>query len=120
MDCGNKSRALLGLLVLALMLTNHTKAADSPEEKQKCIEQLNGMTSCLPYLGGGAKAPTPECCDGLEQAIKNNNKRCICVIIKDLNDPDLGLKVNLTVFLGLPSICKAPDNFSQCPGMCNS
>ena len=104
------------LLVLTLILMNYDCAkADSAEEKQKCAEQLTGLATCLPYLGGDAKAPTPDCCDGLKQNIKNN-KKCIRVILKDRDDPDLGLKINLTLALGMPSLCKAPDNFSQCPG----
>ena len=120
MDSRCKSKAFLRLLVLTLMLINNTETAESPEDKKKCLQLLNRMSSCLPYHGGGAKAPTQGCCDALEQVLKNNNKRCICIVIKDKNDPDMGLNINLTIGLGLPSVCKAPDNFSQCPGKCNS
>ncbi|KAK7315040.1 hypothetical protein VNO77_33572 [Canavalia gladiata] len=103
------------VLTITLMLINHAMG-DSAQEKQKCAEQLTGVATCLPYLGGDAKAPTPDCCSGLIQAFKNN-KKCICVILKDRDDPDLGLKINITIALGLPSLCKAPDNLSQCPAL---
>ncbi|XP_061339882.1 non-specific lipid transfer protein GPI-anchored 14-like [Gastrolobium bilobum] len=103
------------VLAIALMLINHAMG-DSAQEKQKCAEQLTNIATCLPYVGGNAKAPTPDCCSGLIQAM-NNNKKCICIIIKDRDDPDLGLKINFTLALGLPSLCKAPDNLSQCPSL---
>ncbi|KAL2577741.1 hypothetical protein GLYMA_16G183100v4 [Glycine max] len=42
------------------------------------------------------------------------NKKCVCLILKDRDDPDLGLKINMTIAVGLPSLCKTPDNLSQC------
>ena len=72
--------------------------------------------TCLPYVGRQAKAPTPDCCTGLKQVLKDN-KKCLCVIIRDRNDPELGLQINVTLALGLPSVCHAPTNVSQCPGM---
>ncbi|KAI4351742.1 hypothetical protein L6164_006066 [Bauhinia variegata] len=104
---------LLHILMVGSMLMSYTKG-DSAEEKQKCAEQLTGIATCLPYVGGDAKAPTPDCCSGLKQAIQNN-KKCVCVIIKDRNDPDLGLKINITLALRLPSVCKVPANFTECP-----
>ncbi|KAG4108906.1 hypothetical protein GLYMA_U006900v4 [Glycine max] len=100
------------LLVLAitLVLVSHAMG-DSAQDKQRCAEFLTGVTTCLPYLGGDTKAPTADCCSGLTQAMKTN-KKCVCVILKDRDDPDLGLKINMTIAAGLPSLCKTPDNFS--------
>jgi len=103
---------------ITLVLVMHAMG-DSAQEKQKCAESLTGVTTCLPYLGGEAKTPTEDCCSGLTQAMKSN-KKCICIILKDRDDPDLGLKINITIAVGLPSICKTPDNFSRCPGMFKS
>ncbi|MED6121358.1 hypothetical protein PIB30_029345 [Stylosanthes scabra] len=100
---------------IVLMLINNAMG-DTAQEKQKCAEQLTGLATCLPYVGGDAKSPTADCCSGLIEAIKNK-KKCVCLIIKDRDDPDLGLKVNLTLALALPSLCKAPDNLSQCPAL---
>ncbi|RHN44433.1 putative bifunctional inhibitor/plant lipid transfer protein/seed storage helical [Medicago truncatula] len=95
-----------------MLIISHTMG-ESAQEKQKCAEQLTDLTTCLPYLGGSANSPTSDCCSGLIQSTKNN-KKCICIIIKDRDDPDLGLKINITLALGLPSLCNTPDNFSQC------
>ena len=100
--------------IVVLLLTSYAMA-ESTQEKQKCIQQLEGITTCLPYVGGEAKAPSPDCCRGLKEAIKNDGK-CLCLIVKDGNDPDLGLKINITLAIGMPYVCKAPENLSQCPG----
>ncbi|GMI74117.1 glycosylphosphatidylinositol-anchored lipid protein transfer 14 [Hibiscus trionum] len=84
------------------------------KDKEECTQQLVGLATCLPYVGGTAKAPTPDCCSGLKQVLKSN-KKCLCVIIKDRNDPDLGLNLNVTLALTLPSVCSAPANVSKCP-----
>ena len=107
------------LLVLAVTLVLVSYAmGDSAQDKQRCAESLTGVATCLPYLGGDTKAPTADCCSGLTQAMKTN-KKCVCLILKDRDDPDLGLKINMTIAVGLPSLCKTPDNLSQCSGMFN-
>ncbi|KAG2384793.1 Protein YLS3 Protein YELLOW-LEAF-SPECIFIC GENE 3 Xylogen-like protein [Vigna angularis] len=105
------------MLVLAMILVLVMHAmGDSAQEIQKCVETLSGVATCLPYLGGEAKAPTADCCSGIRQAMKSN-KKCICVILKDRDDPDLGFKINITITVGLFSLCKAPDNLSQCSAL---
>ncbi|XP_052117969.1 non-specific lipid transfer protein GPI-anchored 14-like isoform X2 [Arachis duranensis] len=107
---------MLVLITPIMLMLIHNAMGDTAQEKQKCVEQLNGIATCLPYVGGDAKSPTADCCSGIIEAIKNK-KKCVCLIIKDRDDPDLGLKVNLTLALALPSLCKAPDNLSQCPAL---
>ncbi|KZV18389.1 hypothetical protein F511_21529 [Dorcoceras hygrometricum] len=89
-------------------------ATDDAKDKEDCKESLVGLATCLPYVQGTAKAPTPDCCGGLKQVLKTN-KKCLCVIVKDRNDPDLELNINVTLALGLPQVCSAPANISQCP-----
>lgn len=103
------------VLVLVLVMSS-TAMGDSSKDKEECTEQLAGLATCLPFVGGQAKSPTPDCCSGLKQVLKNN-KKCLCVIIKDRNDPDLGsLQINVTLALSLPTVCNAPANVSKCPG----
>ncbi|KAK4591614.1 hypothetical protein RGQ29_016157 [Quercus rubra] len=101
------------LLVLMSVMVSYTMA-DAAKDREECAQQLVGLATCLPYVGGQAKAPTPDCCSGLKQVLKDN-KKCLCVIIRDRNDPELGLQINVTLALGLPSVCNAPANVSQCP-----
>ncbi|KAK2988067.1 hypothetical protein RJ640_002008, partial [Escallonia rubra] len=101
-------RGILLAFVLATMLCWFA-TSDDDKDKEECTEQLVGLATCLPYVGGNAKAPTPDCCSGLKQVLKVK-KKCLCVIVKDRNDPDLGLTINVTLALGLPSVCHAPAN----------
>lgn len=108
-------------LLLTLLLTSPTVSfvvGDDEKDKEECTQQLAGMATCLPYVSGDAKAPTPDCCSGLKEVLKNN-KKCLCVIVKDRNDPDLGLQINVTLALGLPDTCHATANVSNCPGKSN-
>ena len=89
--------------------------ADPTKDREDCVEQLIGLAICLLQVGGQAKAPTRDCCSGLEQVLKNN-KKCLCVVIRDRNDLDLGLQINVTLALSLPSVCNAPANDSKFPG----
>ncbi|KAF3954168.1 hypothetical protein CMV_020451 [Castanea mollissima] len=56
--------------------------ADAAKDREECAQQLVGLATCLPYVGGQAKTPTPDCCTGLKQVLKDN-KNCLCVIIRD-------------------------------------
>ncbi|KAJ6964183.1 hypothetical protein NC652_002453 [Populus alba x Populus x berolinensis] len=107
---------MFGVVLMSVMVS--LAMADKDKDTEECAEQLVGLSTCLPYVGGDAKAPTPDCCNGLKQVLKDN-KKCLCVIIKDRNDPELGLKINATLALSLPSVCHAPANVSQCPALLN-
>ncbi|KAK7313827.1 hypothetical protein VNO77_39029 [Canavalia gladiata] len=110
----HNTKVLAHLLLVATMVVSNA-VGDSSKDKEECAEQLAGLATCLPYVGGQAKTPTPDCCSGLKQVLKNN-KKCLCVIIKDRNDPDLGgLQINVTLALSLPTACNAPANISKCP-----
>lgn len=105
---------LLSFMLVTLFFSCAT--TNDQKDKEECTEQLVGLATCLQYVGGNAKSPTPDCCNGLKQLLKTNRK-CLCVIVKDRNDPDLGLDINVTLALGLPSVCHAPANVSQCPAL---
>lgn len=40
------------------------------------------MATCLTYVQGSAKAPTPDCCAGQDDVNKKDRK-CLCLLIKD-------------------------------------
>ncbi|KAI3681254.1 hypothetical protein L6452_36043 [Arctium lappa] len=102
------------LIILTVALVSGVTSGADDKDKEECTEQLVGLATCLPYVGGNAKSPTPDCCSGLKQVL-STNKKCLCVVIKDRNDPDLGLTINVTLALGLPTVCHAPANVSKCP-----
>ncbi|XP_055819022.1 non-specific lipid transfer protein GPI-anchored 14-like [Solanum dulcamara] len=86
--------------------------ANLDEDKAKCANQLVGLATCLPYVSGEARAPTPDCCTGLKEVL-DKSKICLCILVKDRNDPSLGLKINATLALSLPTLCHAPPNMSN-------
>ena len=61
------------LLVLMPVIVSYTMA-DAAKDREECAQQLVGLATCLPYIGGQSKAPTPHCCTGLKQVLKDNKK----------------------------------------------
>ncbi|CAN6579863.1 unnamed protein product [Malus baccata var. baccata] len=87
-------------------------------DQDKAEYQLVRLAPCLPYVGGDAKSPTIDCCSGIKVVVQKS-KKCLCVLSKDRNDPNLGLKINATLALNLPSSCHVPINISRCVDILN-
>ncbi|KAK2641428.1 hypothetical protein Ddye_023191 [Dipteronia dyeriana] len=98
--------------ILVLILLGFA-TSDVNQDRSECADQLVGLATCLPYVGGDAKVPTIDCCTGLKQVMEKS-KKCLCILIKDRDDPTLGLKINATLAASLPSACHAPANISEC------
>ncbi|KAI3926737.1 hypothetical protein MKW92_044234 [Papaver armeniacum] len=107
------TRTVLIKCIFMMVLRFGIVKSDVDKDREECATQLVGLATCLPYVGETAKAPTPDCCTGLKQVLTTSRK-CLCVLIKDRNDPSLGLKINATLALGLPSVCKTKANTSEC------
>lgn len=104
------------LTLLSMLMLTISANGDKAKDREECADQLAGLATCLPYVSNEAKTPTPDCCSGLKQVL-TNNKKCLCVIVRDRNDPDLGLNINVSLALGLPNVCHQSANVSKCPGM---
>ncbi|GJW52940.1 YLS3-like protein [Tanacetum coccineum] len=111
------SRALLIWVAIVMVLVSFSKG-DFDQDKQQCGETLIGLSVCLPYVSGQAKAPTPACCTALKPVVEKNHV-CLCILVKDRNDPGLNLKINATLALGLPDVCHTPSNATECPKLMN-
>ncbi|KAK7379653.1 hypothetical protein VNO80_05117 [Phaseolus coccineus] len=98
--------------ILLLMLVGSANS-DLGKDREECADKLAGLASCVPYVGGEAKTPTIDCCSGLK-VVLDKSKKCICILIKDRDDPNLGIKINATLAIQLPSACHAPANISHC------
>ncbi|KAI8562055.1 hypothetical protein RHMOL_Rhmol03G0005100 [Rhododendron molle] len=99
---------------MVLLIGAHV-SSDIVEDKKECQDQLIGLAPCLNYVSGDLKTPSPTCCTELRQKY-NSTERCLCLLVKDRNDPGLGFKINATLALTLPYICRAHANISHCPG----
>uniref|UniRef100_A0A0D9VPY0 Bifunctional inhibitor/plant lipid transfer protein/seed storage helical domain-containing protein n=1 Tax=Leersia perrieri TaxID=77586 RepID=A0A0D9VPY0_9ORYZ len=105
-------RVVAMAIVMAMVATTR---GDMSADRTECAEQLVGLAPCLQYVQGEAKAPAPDCCGGLRQVLGKSPK-CLCVLVKDKDDPNLGIKINATLALALPSACGATHaNVSHCP-----
>ncbi|KAK7369076.1 hypothetical protein VNO80_11110 [Phaseolus coccineus] len=105
------SNLVLSSTLLLLLVGFAT--SDVNQDKSECTDKLIGLAGCLTYVSGEATVPTMDCCSGLKEVI-DKSKRCLCILIKDRNDPSLGLKINVTLALKLPETCKTPTNITQC------
>ncbi|TYJ31912.1 hypothetical protein E1A91_A05G000900v1 [Gossypium mustelinum] len=101
----------LSLMLLLVMLG--LAKADINQDKTECSNELVGLAPCLPYVGGDAKTPTIDCCSGLKQVL-DKSRKCLCVLLKDRDDPSLGLNINATLAATLPTTCRAPVNMTDC------
>ncbi|XP_068643236.1 non-specific lipid transfer protein GPI-anchored 14-like [Aristolochia californica] len=99
-------------LLLLFSLVGYA-GSDFASDQAECADSLVGLSACLQYVGSSARAPTPDCCKGLTQVLEKS-KKCLCILIKDRDDPSLGLKINLTRALTLPVACGTHANISQC------
>ena len=90
--------------------------ATMEEDEKDCAAQLANLAACIPFVSGTAKKPTPECCQDA-QKVKASKPKCLCVLIKESSDPSLGLPVNTTLALQMPSACNIDANVSDCPSM---
>ncbi|KAJ1293135.1 hypothetical protein BS78_01G044800 [Paspalum vaginatum] len=107
--------AAAAIAVAALMLAAVARA-DFAADRAECANQLMGLATCLTYVQdtATARAPTPDCCAGLKQVVAAS-KKCMCVLVKDRDEPALGFKINVTRAMDLPAICNDPATFSDCP-----
>ncbi|XP_057785575.1 non-specific lipid transfer protein GPI-anchored 14-like [Salvia miltiorrhiza] len=102
--------------VMLVLLLSVVGRCDVDKDKEKCANDLVGLATCLPYVSGEAKSPPVDCCTGLKQVLQKS-PQCICLLVKDRNDPSLGLKINATLALSLPSHCHSPANITDCPAL---
>ncbi|XP_021721609.1 protein YLS3-like [Chenopodium quinoa] len=108
------NQATFLLLLLATMLA--FVSSDFSKDKDECQQQLISLSSCLNYVTGEAKAPSSQCCTVLYKKL-NQTKKCLCILVKDRNEPSLGLKLNGTLALRLPSMCHTVSSSLDCLGL---
>lgn len=101
-------------IVVALLATSSSTMGTMEDEEQECVDQLANLASCIPFVSGTAKKPTPECCEDTRK-VKATKPKCLCVLIKESTDPSMGLPVNTTLAIQMPSACNIDAKVSDCP-----
>lgn len=100
----------IGTVLLAVAVLSTVAMAQSG-----CMSALMTMASCLNYVTGSATTPPPSCCSALANVVKTQ-PRCLCTIVNG-GGGSLGVNINQTLALGLPSVCKVKTPpTSRCSG----
>ncbi|KAG7600601.1 Bifunctional inhibitor/plant lipid transfer protein/seed storage helical domain superfamily [Arabidopsis suecica] len=109
----HSTRSLFITIVITSMLLGFGNS-DLAQDREECTNQLIELSTCIPYVGGDAKAPTKDCCAGFGQVIRKSEK-CVCILVRDKDDPQLGIKINASLAAHLPTACHvtAP-NITDC------
>ncbi|KEH43855.1 putative plant lipid transfer protein/Par allergen [Medicago truncatula] len=85
------------VLVILAMLCADAMAQSS------CTNVLVNLSPCLDYITGKSSTPTSGCCTQLASVVKSQ-PQCLCQVL-DGGGSSLGIKVNQTQALALPSAC---------------
>ncbi|CAL1414479.1 unnamed protein product [Linum trigynum] len=113
----DRNVTLVCLIVASLAITAAT-AATLQDAETECAQHLTDLAACIPYVSGTAKKPTPECCQDAKK-LKETEPKCLCVLIKESTDPSMGLPINTTLALEMPSACNIDAKVSNCPTLLN-
>ncbi|KAH6816419.1 hypothetical protein C2S51_021239 [Perilla frutescens var. frutescens] len=90
---------VVGVVVLGLALVSTLVTAQS-----NCMSVIVSMASCLNYVSGSAATPPASCCSALANIVKTQ-PQCLCTIVNG-GGSSVGVNINQTLALGLPSACK--------------
>ncbi|XP_020574714.1 protein YLS3-like [Phalaenopsis equestris] len=102
-------------VAVALVLLAAARArCDFASDQTECTEQLTALLPCLAFVENEARFPTPDCCANAKTVVVKSFK-CLCVLVKDRNEPGLGFKINVTRAVTMPGLCNVAANISECP-----
>ncbi|GMI89503.1 glycosylphosphatidylinositol-anchored lipid protein transfer 13 [Hibiscus trionum] len=108
----------LKMVVVCFVVASWAIMSTMGDDEKECADQLANLASCIPFVSGTAKKPAPECCQDT-QKLKATKPKCLCLLIKQSTDPSLGLPVNSTLALQMPSACSIDAKVSDCPSILN-
>ncbi|KAM0965178.1 hypothetical protein ACFX2C_021122 [Malus domestica] len=112
---GSKKLRLFCIVVASLAVA--TMAIMKDDEKE-CADRMADLATCIPFVSGISKKPTPECCENTKK-LKANKPKCLCVLIKESTEPSMGLPVNTTLVLQMPSTCDVDGKIFDCLSILN-
>ncbi|WOL20645.1 hypothetical protein Cni_G29450 [Canna indica] len=105
-------QAILIAAMAAFLLCSTVMAAQS---NSSCSSVIMSLSPCLDYITGNTSTPSSSCCSQLASVVQSDPE-CICTIISSgaTSAASLGITVNQTQALALPSACKVQVPLSQC------
>lgn len=100
----------LMMIFVLVMLSSKPIMAQS-----NCMNVIISMASCLDYVTGSSKNPTPSCCSSFANVVRTQ-PRCLCTVLSG-GGSQLGVNINNTIALQLPGACKVDTPpVSRCNG----
>lgn len=104
----------LAIFCILLATAATLAVATLEQDENDCADQMANMAECIPYVSGSAKKPTPTCCADAEK-VRSAKPKCLCVLIIESTDTSMGLPINTTLALQMPTACKSDAKVSDCP-----
>ncbi|KAH7575611.1 hypothetical protein JRO89_XS02G0162500 [Xanthoceras sorbifolium] len=92
-------------LIVSMLVVDYGQAAAAPAPAADCSSLILNMADCLSFVSAGSTVTKPEgtCCSGLKTVLKSDSE-CLCEAFK--SSASLGVTLNVTKALSLPSACK--------------
>ncbi|XP_009395675.2 non-specific lipid transfer protein GPI-anchored 5 [Musa acuminata AAA Group] len=106
------TRSIQAILVAAMAAV---LLAGASAQSSSCSSAIMSLSPCLDYITGNASTPSSSCCSQLSSVVQSE-PQCICTLISSgaSSASSLGITVNQTQALALPSTCKVQIPLSQC------
>ncbi|KAH9324361.1 hypothetical protein KI387_004539, partial [Taxus chinensis] len=104
----------IGFLVALLLFC--VVSGDLQSDEKECASTLQDLSPCLEFLEGTGKQPPEDCCTNVG-IVRANNRRCLCLLMKDTSDPAAGFSLNQTRLTQMPTLCKVTGKLSDCIGI---
>ena len=83
--------------------------------QSSCTNALVSLSPCLNYIQGNSSTPSSSCCQQLSSVVRSD-PQCLCQVLNG-GGSSLGISINQTQALALPSACKVQTPpLSQCKG----
>jgi hypothetical protein len=84
--------------------------------QSNCTSVLIGMAPCLSYVSGSSSTPSSSCCSMLASVVQSQ-PQCLCTALNGGGGAALGVTINQTLALALPSACNVQTPpVSRCNG----
>ncbi|KAF9596380.1 hypothetical protein IFM89_009728 [Coptis chinensis] len=99
-------------MTLTAMLVTMLICTGAVAQSSSCTNMIISMSPCLNYITGNSFTPSSSCCSQLSSVI-SSQPQCLCQVLN--SGGSLGLNINQTLALQLPSACRVQTPpISQC------
>ncbi|KAG9451973.1 hypothetical protein H6P81_004877 [Aristolochia fimbriata] len=95
----------MGMLVAGMVALSAMWAGAAAQSPSSCTSALVGLSPCLSYIMGNSSTPTATCCSQLASVV-SSQPRCLCLVLDGQAAASLGITINQTLALELPSACR--------------